>query len=791
MLTRNCLGITSLVAGGLIAGCSSDSSTSPKDNIADATGITTNACVYDGYTAMQGAGGETLCLDTEGTLAFWINADGTYGFPEASQVNSGESGSTENASTEQPETNTNEGAATSSDSTAVIDNPTKDSTGSGATNETLSCTTDKALYTVNGISYYRTADGSLYYFDADCNKTSLSAVEPASSSSVNSEGSEAASSASLPGRSSSSEATTPVSSSSNTTPVSSSSNATPNSSADVTPNSSATVVTPSNGSVPTITYAASGATVENNNNCVTVTGGEVVITCAGDYDFSGSYSGADAQIRVYSPKSDSGVYLNLRGLTLTNTADAPIYSQMSSKTFVVPKNGTTNTLSDGSTRTKSYTYVNSNNETKVDTTGACIYAKDDLTIKGEGTLIVKGNYNNGIHTSNDLRFKNGIVTVTAKNNGLKGKESVSISGGTLNITTSGGDGIKSDTDDATDLAAGKGSIEITGGEITINSKYDGITANNIVNIANGEGTTPSIKITAGGGHTCLSDPTTSSGNSGGMGGPGGFGMGGSSCSADSSSKGIKADSNIVISGGSIDINSRDDGVHSDGNITISGGVTTIATDDDGVHSEKALYIKDNAIVRVTLAYEGFESPDMNLEGGITSVITTDDGWNAAGGTSTSTGGNTGRGGFPGGGGFGGGSTGNLKVTGGYHYVYVGTGDTDGVDSNGGISITGGVIIVECRMNGGMGGMVDSDGTTSISNNAKLLGFGTNNSEEGTQYSVSFNTNSYYGTSSIAFKPSFSGSKMVSSVGQPSAISSVSGMTKTCFDKDETKCVYTK
>ena len=790
MLTRKCLGTTSLVALGLFAACSSDSTSSPKDDIAeviDNTLSNTSACIYDGYTAMQGANGETLCLDAEGTLAFWINTDGTYGFPEATQAESNGTGATDAGSTEASEaTDPNSSAASTEDSSEPSTPSTGEPTISSSSSVT-GCTTDKALYAINGVSYYRDASGNLYFFDADCNMTYVTAAEPASSSS---ESNANYSSASQPG----------LSSSETVTAESSSSNALPNSSADVVPNSSATivtpnsstsVVTPSNGSVPAITYAASGATVENNNNCVTVTGGEVVITCAGDYDFSGSYSGADAQIRVYSPKSDSGVYLNLRGLTLTNTADAPIYSQMSSKTFVVPKNGTTNTLSDGSTRTKSYTYVNSNNETKVDTTSACIYAKDDLTIKGEGTLIVKGNYNNGIHTSNDLRVKNGLITVTAKNNGLKGKESVSISGGTLNITTSEGDGIKSDTDDATDLAAGKGSIEITGGEITINSKYDGITANNIVNIANGEGTTPSIKITAGGGHTCLSDPTTSSGNSGGMGGPGGFGMGGSSCSADSSSKGIKADSNIVISGGSIDINSRDDGVHSDGNITISGGVTTIATDDDGVHSEKALYIKDNAIVRVTLAYEGFESPDMNLEGGITSVITTDDGWNAAGGTSTSTGGNTGRGGFPGGGGFGGGSTGNLKVTGGYHYVYVGTGDTDGVDSNGGISITGGVIIVECRMNGGMGGMVDSDGTTSISSNAKLLGFGTNNSEEGTQYSVSFNTNSYYGTSSIAFKPSFSGSKMVSSVGQPSAISSVSGMTKTCFDKDESRCVYTK
>lgn len=549
------------------------------------------------------------------------------------------------------------------------------------------------------------------------------------------------------------------------------------------------------GNRPVIAYAASGASVVNGGNCVTVEGGTVKITCGGEYDFSGSYSGSDAQILVATAKTDTTVYLNMKGLTLTNSVDAPIYIQKANKAFVVVKNGTTNTFTDAATRTKTYSYTNDAGQAKVDTTGACIYAKDDLTIKGEGTLIVKANYNNGIHTSNDLRVKNGIITVTAKNNGLKGKESVTISGGTLNIATSDGDGIKSDTEDAADLASGKGSIEITGGEITINSKYDGITANNAVTITNGEEKTPTIKITAGGGQTCLGQSTGGNGSRGGMGGfGGGFGMGGgNSCSPDSSTKGIKGDSSITISGGIIDIKSRDDGLHSGGNITVSGGKITIATDDDGVHAEKALYVKDNANVSVTMAYEGMESPDMNFEGGITSVITTDDGWNAAGGTTTTTGntgGNTGRGGFGGRGGPGGGSTGKLTVTGGYHYIYVGTGDTDGIDSNGSIDLSGGVIIVECRMNGGMGGMVDSDGTTTITG-AKLLGFGTNNSEEGKQYSVSFTADNYYGTSEIAFKPSFSGSKMVSSVGQPAVVNSVSGMNKTCFGDSADRCVYTK
>lgn len=583
-----------------------------------------------------------------------------------------------------------------------------------------------------------------------------------------------------------------VNSSSSTIPTVQSSSSVP---ATQSSSSTPTQQVISNGETPVITYAASGATVANTNNCITVTGGTVTITCGGEYDFNGSYSGSDAQILVNTAKTDTSVYLNMKGLTLTNTADAPIYVQKASKAFVVAKNGTTNTFTDGASRTKKYTYTNDSGEAKTDTTGACIYAKDDLTIKGEGTLIVKANYNNGIHTSNDLKVKNGLITVNAKNNGLKGKGSVEISGGTINITTSEGDGIKSDTEDATDLASGKGSIEITGGTITVTSAFDGITAANAVVVANGESKSPNIKVTTGGGQSCLSLTTSSNGGGFGGGGfPGGGMGGGSSCSPSESMKGIKGDSSITISGGVIDINSRDDGIHSGGTITLSGGTMTIATDDDGVHADKALYVKENANVSVTIAYEGMESPDMNFEGGITSVITTDDGWNAAGGTSTTTGGNTGRGGFGGGGfpgGGMGGSTGNLKVSGGYHYVYVGTGDTDGIDSNGGISITGGVIIVECRMNGGMGGMVDSDGTTSISGNAKLLGFGTNNSEEGTQYSVSFDTNSYYGTSDIAFKPSFSGSKMVSSVGKPGVVSSVSGMTKTCFGNSTDRCVYTK
>ena len=527
------------------------------------------------------------------------------------------------------------------------------------------------------------------------------------------------------------------------------------------------------GSETTITFSGTDATVTNDNGCLTKGDKSITVTCSGNYYLQGTAT--DFQVIVSTAATDTGkVDLFLNGVSL-KSSDAPIYVQNAEKAELHLVKGTTNSLEDGSTRPQTHTYNN-----KVDTAKAAIYAKDDLSIKGSGSLTVKANYNNGIHTSNDLKIKKstGTLNVTAKNCGLKGKASLTINGGNITVNASG-DGIKSDEDDATKLAEGKGFVMIAGGTITITSAFDGISASNTVQFTKGETTDePTVKITAGGGQTCLGNSTSS------QSGRGGWGMmgGGNSCSPDSSMKGIKADSNIVIEAGKIDVNSHDDGIHSDGNITVSGGFASVKTDDDGLHSEKALTIKGGT-VEVTMAYEGMEGAEMNFEGGVTSVITTDDGWNAAGGMSTSTGGNQG-----GRGGFGSSDGSKAKVTGGFHYIYVGTGDTDGLDSNGDIDISGGVVVIECRMNGGMGGMVDSDGNTSITG-GKLLGFGTNNSEEGTQYSVNFTADNYYGTSDIAFKPSFSGSKMVSNVGQPGVVNSVDGMSKQCFGSSTTNCVY--
>lgn len=550
-----------------------------------------------------------------------------------------------------------------------------------------------------------------------------------------------------------------------------------------TPASSATTsvvdyVSESNGNAPVITYTETGASMTNDNGCVAITGGEVVITCAGDYDFSGSYSGADAQIRVYSPKADSGVYLNLRGLTLENTVDAPIYVQMASKAFVVAKKETVNKLSDGSSRTKTFTYQNDKGETKTDTTAATIYSKDDLTIKGAGSLEVVGNANNGIHSANDLRFRGEtVVTVKAKNNGVKGKGSVQIGSGTLTITTTEGDGIKSDecvendAGECTEVVAEKGFIEITGGTINITAADDGIQAVNKIRINEADGSV-NLKVKAGDGEPDVSKSNSfgpGGGNFGGMGGGnwGGGNFGGragntgttttttTTTDGEASNKGILSGDSIIIEAGTIEVASHKDAIHSNTYVDVHGGTFKLAGR-NAIHADEVVTIHGGSIL-VTASFEAFEGRQVIAKGGVTATESSNDGWNAGTGNE--------------------GCTGDCKieVTGGVHYMHIGSGDTDGMDSNESLFITGGVVVVECEMSGGMGGAFDAETRGTISLTSKtMLGFGNNNSEQGKNYTVSFATSGYYGTANIAFKPTFSGRVITTGGDQPSAVSDVSG-----------------
>ena len=203
---------------------------------------------------------------------------------------------------------------------------------------------------------------------------------------------------------------------------------------------------------------------------IKVEGGAFVITRGGSYELKGDLSGG--QIKVAVPKTEQ-VELIFNNFTASCNTSAPLYIESADKATIVLAAGSVNTLTDATL----YQFANP----AEDKPNACIYSSDDLTIKGEGTLNVNGNYNNGIGCKNDLRIKDCTLNVTGVNNILKGNDSVEIENATVKLS-GGEDAIKSDTADRTD----KGYILITAGsKVEINCIDDAIQATMSITIEAG------------------------------------------------------------------------------------------------------------------------------------------------------------------------------------------------------------------------------------------------------------------------------------------------------------------
>ncbi|MCD7751596.1 MAG: carbohydrate-binding domain-containing protein [Lachnospiraceae bacterium] len=433
----------------------------------------------------------------------------------------------------------------------------------------------------------------------------------------------------------------------------------------------------------TIVFSENNITV--NGSGASASGSVVTISDGGTYNVSGSMEGG--QIYVDAGGSDE-VILLLNGLTLSNEGEPAIYVENAGQTQLVLATGTVNTIISGAEVEISSQAAGSDDE---DVSGGAVYARDDLSISGEGTLIVYGYINNGIQTTNDLLIDSGIIQVTAVNNGIKGKDSVTITGGTFSIVA-GGDGIKSNDTTGDDY----GVVTITGGTFDIEAYGDGIQAETVLTISGG-----SFDILTGGGS---SEATYSSSEN--------WRVYGSnwdrSDETDLSTKALKGGTQVVISGGSFTIDSCDDAVHSNGDIVINGGSFEIASGDDGMHGDTSLTINGGTIV-ITDSYEGLEANQITINGGDITLTAYDDGLNANGGTSSM------------GGGFGWGSSSSsgtdmptLKITDGNLVVNAGG---DGLDSNGDIIIEGGVTIVNGptdSQNGAIDSGTESGGTCTIS-----------------------------------------------------------------------------
>jgi hypothetical protein len=447
-----------------------------------------------------------------------------------------------------------------------------------------------------------------------------------------------------------------------------------------------------------------GDSITFEGNGVTVDGSIVTITAAGTYSISGTLN--DGQI-IVDTEDEETVYLVLDGADITYSTSAPLFVSNAEKTVITLADGSENFVTDGA----SYVFE----DTESDEPNATVFSKDDLTINGTGSLIVNANYNNGIASKDDLKITGGTITVNAVNDGIKGRDSIAVLDGIITVNA-GGDGLQSNNDGDPE----QGYVSIEGGTLSITAGLDGIQAETSLSVSGGE-----ITIITGGGSV-----VSSSG-----GGWGGRGMEGNPNKTAESVKGLKAGVDLTITDGVIQIDSLDDAIHSDNSITINGGELLLASGDDGIRSDAALTINGGNL-NIAQCYEGLESVVITINDGTIHLTASDDGINASSGNSGAATGaqpmqRRGPGGFESGDNY-------LYINGGYIAIDA---NGDGIDANGSIDMTAGMVIVNGPTSNG-NGPVDYLGTFNVSG-GYLVAVGSSGMAEApsttsTQYSAMYN-----------------------------------------------------
>ncbi len=237
------------------------------------------------------------------------------------------------------------------------------------------------------------------------------------------------------------------------------------------------------GSYYTITLDGNAYTT-TAGDAIAVDGSTLVLIKGGTYRLSGERQG---QIRVRVAKTEE-VTLILDGLTVSCADSAALYVESADRVYIEVPEGKTATMTDAA----SYVFP-----VGVDKPNACIYGSDDLTFRGQGTLTVNGNYNNGIGCKNDIVIESGTIIVGGSNNAIKGNGSVTVTGTAHVTVTEGEDGIKSDS-----LTADKGYVLIDGNAVVdITCSDDALQAVSYITV--GE----TARVT----YTCGGDPTNCDG----------------------------------------------------------------------------------------------------------------------------------------------------------------------------------------------------------------------------------------------------------------------------------------
>lgn len=388
--------------------------------------------------------------------------------------------------------------------------------------------------------------------------------------------------------------------------------------------------------------------------------------------------------------------------------------------------------------------------------GNAIHVKGDLKINGDGSLKVNGQSKNAIKVTKDFYFVDGVLQIESANHAVTAR-SIIANGGKIQVTSAKKDGLHAecDYDEPDDVAdctftLKEGFVSLINVEYSCDVTGDGIQADTFVYIDGGKydikTTGEFVQDTASNReeYDLTSDDFRYQYRAGKYQKVASDEKRGTLYALKQGCKGIKvgeiefdvdgdgeddtvitenADYVILIKSGTFNIDSTDDALHTNsGDTVVDGGTFTINTLDDGMHADFLLKINGGNI-DVQTSYEGLEGGYVEINGGTIKVKATDDGINAASDDRT------------------------VK-----EHIIISDGDVtvdaegDGIDSNGTVLISGGVVTVFGPTTGGNGGLdADSgilvDGGTLFVTSA--LGMVETPGSNSKQYVVSYGSNTSF------------------------------------------------
>lgn len=380
---------------------------------------------------------------------------------------------------------------------------------------------------------------------------------------------------------------------------------------------------------------------------------------------------------------------------------------------------------------------------------AAVTCDSTLTIAGGIlNLQVQGNASKALSSAQTMRILNGTTTITLSGGvaltasgsgnsvsyctGLRSQSDMTIDGGTISITGTGvsNRGISCDS-----------TLTCKDADITITLSGNGTTYTNTSGQADSHhAACISVDLACN-----LESGTLQLTNSG----KGGKGISSDGTVMIGSAIGDGPGLTIATTGTSITIsNGNTDeakGIKANGAITFINGTTTIQSANDGVKSDISVTVQGGNLT-ITQSYESIEAKNITISGGVVNATATNDGLNATIGTEAEA--NDGS---------------LLLITGGTIYLSASNGDP--VDSNGNITMTGGLLIAHGPQSQPEVG-IDVNGTFAMNGGFMIVSGTNSNMTEGpanssSQRSVIFKTSQSQSANTIFHVEDSNGNELVS------------------------------